>query len=78
MFLGFLTTEQNELLEEAADTRVLASSMGDPASVRDLQSYAAALEGQAAALRGLPRISESNYFRMTRRAREPAPAYSWH
>ena len=76
MFLGFPTTEQNELLEEAAEARVLASSMRDPASVRDLESYAAALEGQAAALWDPARISDSNYSRMRRRAGESRVAYS--
>jgi hypothetical protein len=44
--------EIKELLEEAAEARLLAAEMNDPASIHDLIAYATALEDNAASLSG--------------------------
>jgi hypothetical protein len=52
MSFAFAMTEVAELLNEAAEARSLAAEIKDPASVRDLLQYAAALEAEAASLQG--------------------------
>jgi hypothetical protein len=50
MFPASRSNESKQLLQEAAEARALASQIQDPASVRDLLQYAAALELEAARL----------------------------